>query len=180
MQLGKDFKFTGMKFISLFVCFMLFVNLVVAQQIDSIVKAGNGKKIIVSADNTHVTKATGKMGSFLKKWYGDKYIAFGFTYNLGTYSAYGPEKIYEVYPSYTGTYEYFFSKSKFKNFYLDLRKLHSIALLENVAGFRSIGSRPQLTTQFSLIDIKKHFDAIVYLEYSNHTSPFGTVIRKHK
>ena len=44
MQLGKDFKFTGMKFISLFVCFMLFVNLVVAQQIDSIKQ----KQLVVS------------------------------------------------------------------------------------------------------------------------------------
>jgi erythromycin esterase-like protein len=31
-------------------------------------------KIIVSADNTHVTKASGKMGQLLKEKYGDDYL----------------------------------------------------------------------------------------------------------
>ena len=142
-----------------------------AQNIDWLVKNYEGRKIILSADNTHVTKASGKMGSFLSNWYGEKYIAVGFTYNNGSYSAYGPEKYYEVHPSYAGTYEYFFSKSNFKNFLLDIRAINDIPILNTTAGFRSIGSRPQETTQFTEINLKKHFDVIAYIENSIHTTP---------
>ncbi|WP_428666479.1 erythromycin esterase family protein [Runella sp.] len=142
-----------------------------AQNINWLVKNYEGRKIILSGDNTHVTKASGKMGSFLSDWYGEKYIVFGFTYNNGSYSAYGPEKYYEVHPSYVGTYEYFFSKSKFKNFLLDIRTINDIPILNTTAGFRSIGSRPQETTQFTEINLKKHFDVIVYIENSIHTTP---------
>lgn len=133
----------------------------------------SNEKIIVSADNTHITKASGKMGSFLKEWYGEKYIAVGFTYQRGTYAAYGPEKFYEVHPSYPGTYEYLFSKAKYKNFILDLRRTQNILRLPVVAGFRSIGSRPQETTQFTEIDLNKHFDLLIYLDSSIHTSPIN-------
>ena len=110
------------------------------------------------------------MGEVLSKWYGEKYVAFGFTYNKGTYWAYGPKPYYQVHPSYVGTYEYFFAKSKYKNFILDLRNINDITLLNQSGGFRSIGSRPQETTQFAQINIKRHFDIIVYLENSLHTS----------
>jgi len=143
---------------------------VMAKAIDSLIRSSHGKKIILSGDNTHVTKASGKMGSFLRQWYGDNYIPFGFTYNRGTYAAYGPEKYYEVYPSYPGTFEYFFSRCKYTNFYCDLRNMHSVTLLDKTMGFRCIGSRPQLTTQFAEIDLKKHFDVVVYIERSEHTN----------
>ncbi|MEO6329262.1 MAG: erythromycin esterase family protein [Ginsengibacter sp.] len=144
-----------------------------AQNIDWLVKNSGRRKIILSADNTHVTKANGKMGSFLNDWYGKKYMTFGFTYNQGSYTAYGPEKYYQVHPSYAGTYEYFFSKSKFKNFLLDLRMIDDMPALNSVAGFRSIGSMPQETTQFTEINLKKNFDVIVYIENSMHTIPLS-------
>jgi erythromycin esterase len=141
-----------------------------ADNIDWIVKtSGNNAKVIVSADNTHVTKADGKMGKSLHSWYGDKYLAVGFTYNTGSYSAYGSEKYYEVHPSFTGTYEYYFSKCKSNNFLLDLRNMRGIDILKNASGFRSIGSRPQETTQFAEIRLMDHFDVIVYLEKSAYT-----------
>lgn len=141
-----------------------------AQNVDWIVKnSGENIKIIVSADNTHITKAGGKMGYFLKNLYGGSYLAFGFTYNEGSYSAYGPEKHYEVHPSFVGTYESFFSKCRFKNYFLDIRNTSDIGILNQPAGFRSIGSRPQETTQFIEIDLKDHFDVIVYMENSLHT-----------
>ena len=141
-----------------------------AQNIDWLFKTCGGRKIILSADNTHVTKASGKMGSFLSDWYGTKYLVFGFTFNNGSYSAYGPEKYYEVHPSYMGTYEYFFSKSKFKNYLLDIRTINNIPMLNTTAGFRSIGSQPQETTQFTEISLKRHFDVIAYIENSVHTT----------
>ncbi len=144
-----------------------------AQNIDWLVKNSGRRKIILSADNTHVTKANGKMGNFLKNWYAEKYMVFGFTYGSGSYSAYGPEKYYQVHPPYVGTYEYLFEKSKLKNFFLDLRTINDIPLLDTTSGFRSIGSRPQETTQFMEIDLKKHFDVVVYLENSTHTTPLA-------
>lgn len=141
-----------------------------AQNINWLVKnSGDGVKMILSADNTHITKASGKMGYFLKDWYGDKYLAFGFTYSKGSYAAYGPEKHYEVHPSFVGTYEYYFSKSKFKNYFLDIKSITNIDILNQPAGFRSIGSRPQETTQFTEINLKNHFDVIAYIENSLHT-----------
>jgi erythromycin esterase len=141
-----------------------------AQNINWLVKNSEpGFKIILSADNTHITKASGKMGYFLKEGYGDKYLTFGFTYNKGSYSAYGPEQHYEVHPSFVGTYEYYFSKSKFKNYLLDIRDVRDIEILSKPAGFRSIGSRPQETTQFTEINLRNHFDVIVYLENSKPT-----------
>ncbi|QIP18010.1 erythromycin esterase family protein [Spirosoma aureum] len=77
---------------------------------------------------------------------------------------------YEVHPPYVGTYEYFFSKSDYPNFLLDLRKTERIPILNQSAGFRSIGSRPQETTQFADINIKNHFDLIVYQAESVHTT----------
>jgi erythromycin esterase len=141
-----------------------------AQNVDWLIKnSGDDIKIIISADNTHITKASGKMGYFLKDWYGDKYLGVGFTYNKGTYSAYGPEKYYEVHPSFVGTYEYYFSKSKFKNYFLNVKSIPDIDILNQSAGFRSIGSRPQETTQFTEINLKNHFDVIAYIENSLHT-----------
>jgi erythromycin esterase len=139
-----------------------------AQNVNWILKH-SGDKIILSADNTHVTKASGKMGYFLKEMHSDKYLPFGFTYSKGTYSAYGPEQHYEVHPPFAGTYEYFFSKARYKNFLLDLRSINNIDLLNKPGGFRSIGSRPQETTQFTEIDLKSHFDVVVYIENSVHT-----------
>ena len=141
-----------------------------AQNINWLVKNSEEDiKMILSADNTHITKASGKMGYFLKDWYRDKYLAFGFTYSKGSYSAYGPEKHYEVHPSFVGTYEYYFSKSKFKNYFLDIQNITDIDILNQPAGFRSIGSRPQETTQFTEINLKNHFDVIAYIENSLHT-----------
>jgi len=141
-----------------------------AENIDWLVNVYEGRKVILSADNTHVTKASGKMGSFLSNWYGKRYIVFGFTYKDGSYSAYGPEKYYEVHPPYVGTYEYFFSKCKYKNFLADIRTVSHIPIINASAGFRSIGSLPQETTQFREIEIKKHFDVIAYIENSTHTT----------
>jgi erythromycin esterase len=142
-----------------------------AENIEWLVNQLNiGGKIIVSADNTHVTKASGKMGQKLTEKFGDKYRVFGFTYKSGSYSAYGPEKYYEVHPPYVGTYEYFFSKCKTKNYILDIRDAKDMSILNVPSGFRSIGSRPQETTQFTEINLKDHFDAIVYIDHSDHTT----------
>ena len=127
------------------------------------------QRMIISADNSHITKTSGKMGSFLKANLADDYLAIGFTFNKGTYAAYGAEKFYEVHPSYVGTYEYLLSKCKFKNFILDLRQPEIAAEFHTSRGFRSIGSRPQETTQFSETILSNNFDLVAYIERSTYT-----------
>jgi len=126
-------------------------------------------KVIISADNDHIRKNDGKTGYFLNQKYGKKFLAIGMTFNRGTYSAYDPKESYIVHPSYVGTFEYLFSKAKFNNYYIDLRTIDDIPLLEGSSGFRVIGSRPQETTQFIEMDLKSNFDIMVYFEFSAHT-----------
>lgn len=140
-----------------------------AENIQWILNHNRNARMIISADNSHITRATGKMGQFLDKRYGDDYLNFGFTLNKGTYAAYGSNQYYEVHPSYAGTYEYLFSKCKYRDFFLDIREDKMKAILQSPKGFRSIGSRPQETTQFSEISLPQHFDIIVYSENSRHT-----------
>jgi erythromycin esterase len=128
-----------------------------------------GERMIVSADNSHVTKATGKMGDFLKTMFANDYLTVGFTFNTGTYAAYGEKRYYDVHPSYVGTYEYLFSKSKFQNYMVDLRHPKMASLVSASKGFRSIGSRPQETTQFAETFLHNNFDVIAYIEKSKHT-----------
>jgi erythromycin esterase len=126
-------------------------------------------RLILSADNSHITKASGKMGQFLKSTFGNEYINIGFTFNTGSYAAYGEKKYYEVHPSHVGTYEYLFSKANVDNFIVDLRQPLINVIVNSSKGFRSIGSRPQETTQFSETILSDNYDLIAYLENSLHT-----------
>jgi erythromycin esterase len=128
-------------------------------------------RFIISADNSHVTKQSGKMGSMLQEKHGKDYFAMAFTFQKGTYFAYGPQKFYDVHPPHSGTYEYFFSGSMHKNFILELEHAKTIPILMGTLGFRSIGSRPQEITQFSDLRLTDHFDAVINLEESTHTIP---------
>jgi erythromycin esterase len=125
--------------------------------------------LIISADNSHITKASGKMGQFLKSTLSNQYLNIGFTFNTGTYAAYGDKKYYEVHPSYVGTYEYLFSQANVDNFIVDLRQPLMNAIVSSSKGFRSIGSKPQETTQFSETILSDNYDLIAYLEKSVHT-----------
>lgn len=134
--------------------------------------SGNGK-VIISADNDHIRTSAGKTGYFLAQLYHNDYQTVGFTFNQGTYAAYGEKSQYEVHPSYSGTYEYLFSKSKFENFYLDLNVIEDIPYLQKMQGFRAIGSKPQETTQFFEMDLTSNFDIMIYIENSEATISFS-------
>jgi erythromycin esterase len=131
---------------------------------------GAGARIIVSADNDHVTKSNGRMGYALMSHYGKNYLNIGFTYSKGTYAADGPKGFYPVHEPHLGTYEYFLEQCRYKNFFLDLRKANGIELLNRRFGFRLIGSRPQEVMQFAEMDIQKVFDLLIYLKKSVHTT----------
>ena len=100
--------------------------------------------------------------------YGKDYVNIGFTYRAGHYAADGPKKVYDVHPPYLGTYEYFLSKSRFKNFIIDLRK-SDMDYLNKKAGFRVLGSRPQEGSLFVEVNLKSLFDILIYLDESEPT-----------
>lgn len=126
-------------------------------------------KVIVSADNDHLRKSYTKAGHYLKNFLNDAYLSIGFTFNKGTYSAYGEKEFYSVDASYSGTYEYLFSQSKYKNYFLNLSQITDIPLLDKKSGFRIIGSRPQENGQFFEMNLKSNFDVLFYLSESEHT-----------
>lgn len=144
-----------------------------ADNIQSIQKNVRNGKVIVSADNDHIRTSEGKMGYYLEQLYNNNYYTIGFTFNKGSYAAIGEKSQYDVHPSYSGTYEYLFSKSTFNNFYLQLNATYDIPYLQEMQGFRTIGSRPQETSQFFEINLTSNFDIILFLENSEATSYLG-------
>jgi erythromycin esterase-like protein len=131
---------------------------------------GADARIIVSADNDHVTKLDGRAGHALMSRYGKNYLNIAFTYSKGTYAADGPKGFYPVHEPHVGTYEYFLEQCRYTHFFLDLRKANAIELLNRRSGFRLIGSRPQEVMQFAEMDIQKVFDLLIYLKKSVHTT----------
>ncbi|NJM25543.1 MAG: erythromycin esterase family protein, partial [Bacteroidia bacterium] len=77
---------------------------------------------------------------------------------------------YAVHHPYPGTSEYLFSKMEPGNFILDMRSSKIQEIFKRPLGFRSIGSRPQETTQFSDIHLTSHFDIIIFLTRSTHAT----------
>jgi erythromycin esterase len=131
-----------------------------------------GEKIIVSAENDHVTRLNGRMGFFLAQMFKENYLNIAYTFRTGTYSAYGDKPHYDVHEPHMGTYEYFLSKCKYSNYVIDLKQAKKIPLLNQKSGFRLIGSRPQEGLQFSEINIVEVFDMLIYLNQSKHSTPY--------
>lgn len=130
--------------------------------------AGSGG-LIIWADNTHVTRAPSAMGGLLAGRHGDAYMAVGFTYNAGEYSAYGPNTPYRVHPGYPGTHEHLLARARPTRFLLDLDRLPEAHPLLDVRGWRYIGSRPQELHQFYPHRLRVHFDVIGYIERTSAT-----------
>lgn len=125
--------------------------------------------LIIWADNTHVTQAPSAMGGRLAERHGESYLAVGFTYNKGRYSAYGPDNPYQVEPGYPGTHEHVLSRAGPKRFLLALDRLPAGHPLLDVRGWRYIGSRPQEFHQFYPHRLRDHFDVIGYTERTEAT-----------
>jgi erythromycin esterase len=132
-------------------------------------EVGSGDRIVLWADNTHVTCDGQAMGAALCEQLDDDYLPVGFTFNRGFYSAYGPELRYPVQPSFPGTHEHLLSRAGRSEYLVDLRSLPPEHALRQVAGFRYIGSRPQTLNQFHPHRLEEHFDVIVYVDSTDST-----------
>jgi len=126
-------------------------------------------RMILWADNTHVSKAPNAMGGHLSERFGGAYVAVGLTFNEGHYSAYGPSLRYEAHPGYLGTHEYVLAKTGLDAFLLDLRQIPATHVLHDTLGFRYIGSMPQELTQFYPHRLGDHFDVIGFVEHTDST-----------
>lgn len=117
-------------------------------------------KMIIWADNTHVSKHGRAMGARLAERHGNAYVAVGTTFNEGHYLAYGQAQRYEVHPGYPGTHEHLLAQTDAESFVLGLAALPPGHALREVRGFRYIGSTPQDLHQFFPHRLDEHFDII--------------------
>ncbi|MEM7664528.1 MAG: erythromycin esterase family protein [Pseudomonadota bacterium] len=127
-------------------------------------------QVLLWADNTHVTRATGAMGSYLSHHWGDDYGAVGFTFVSGGYSAYGADRHYPAEPAYDGTHEHVLAASGLKEGLFALADLPADHPILEPRGFRYIGSRPQLFGEFLPHELTTHFDAIGFAVKSEPTN----------
>ncbi len=127
------------------------------------------QKTIIWADNTHISKKLPAMGSWIDERLGQKYMAFGLTFNEGTYSAYGPNNPYQIHPSIKGSHEKIFELTAVDTFLIKLDELPIDHPLLEQREFRFIGSQPQTYSQFHPHRLKEHFDIIGYTGVTSHT-----------
>jgi erythromycin esterase len=141
---------------------------------DLLAQIGPEEKIILWADNTHVTRADHAMGYYLSNRLRESYLAVGFTFNSGRYSAYGPERHYSVQEGFAGTHEYILSRGRQGDYLVAPGSLPASHALRRPAGFRYIGSRPQRLNQFHPLRLEDHFDVVGYVETTEGTHDLVT------
>lgn len=134
-----------------------------------LVESGDSGRVIVWADNTHVTRAHGAMGDYLNQQLGKEYLPVGFTFGRGQYSAYGKELRYPAQVAFPGTHEYLLSRGSQTPYLVNLGLLPDGHPLRQVAGFRYIGSTPQMLNQFYPHRLEDHFDLIGFTESTEST-----------
>lgn len=127
------------------------------------------RQIVVWADNTHVTKATGAMGYVLAQNLEGEYGVIGFTFGSGMYSAYGPELHYDAEPAYPGTHEQLFLQAELDDSLIDLTDLPPDHPALQARGFRYVGSMPQRYGEFLPHELTEHFDAVGFSARSSAT-----------
>lgn len=140
-----------------------------ARAIEILDGAGDGARMILWADNTHVTKAGNAMGGLLSKQFGADYVAVGLTFNEGYYSANGPDVRYAAHEPWPGTHEHILAEAGPDAFLLDLAALPRAHALLDRRSFRYIGSRPQAFNQFYPHQLEEHFDVVGFVRETGST-----------
>lgn len=132
-----------------------------------------GAKAVLWAHNGHVNEAKkeGSMGYHLSKSYGEDYLAFGFAFHEGRYTAIGDEGLgpYRATPSEPGSVEHVFYRTGLERFVLDLRESEcgsavSGWLREKIL-HRRVGAVSQPWAFLPAIPADA-YDAMVYVEKS--------------
>jgi erythromycin esterase len=139
-----------------------------------------GTKVVTWAHNGHVSKnltSYKSMGSFLVEGHGDDMVVFGFAFHEGEYTAVGKNGIntYTTSKSGPGSVEWYFKSSGIPNFIIDIRGAlkgePGAQWLNRQLEFRSIGAIA-VDHAFSLRNLTKEFDAIIFLEKTTPSDCF--------
>ncbi len=133
------------------------------------IASATDNQIALWADNTHITKVAGAMGSFLAADLGAEYASIGLTFGSGNYSALGPATPYLAETHYAETHESILSQAGMDGRFIAFGDLPVTHPLFDLRGFRYIGSRPQELGQFLPHQLSLHFDAVGYVERSKAT-----------
>lgn len=143
-----------------------------AENIDWLVKNNRSAKIILWAHNGHVGKGQGAMGDFLQKKHA--FFSIGFALGNGYFNAKSMISDNSIdkhllIPPINDSYEYYFSKSKYPIWFLNLNNT-----ITNTSGngwwlkphkFRFVGS-VVTRYQFTYTNLLEEFDAILYIKSS--------------
>ncbi len=145
-------------------------------------QAGPGGKIVLWAHNGHVITLDRRMGGYLRSWYGDQMVVFGFDFYLGSFNAvtnhggvYGALTAFRAENPYSDSYEYVFRGSNVPRFFLDLRDPSSPPAVGSwILGprqLRHVGATYDdiyRRLYFYSTQLPKEFDVVVYFQ---DTSP---------
>jgi erythromycin esterase len=142
-------------------------------------QSGPNGKIVLWAHNLHVSTRDRWMGGYLRYWYGDQMVVFGFDFYAGSFNA-NPVKAGTYPPFLAGappsdSYEYVFRWSNLPRFFLDLRDPSSPPAVGSwILGprkFRNVGSTYDVSSPslfFYTTPLTKEYDVVVYFQ---DTSP---------
>lgn len=154
-----------------------------------------GTKMIIWAHNGHLaadyldTRHT--MGTHLRSTFGDAYYALGFSFNQGSFQARealengtGPLKAFTVGAAPKESIEYQFAQAGIDNFIIDFRHSPKNPATQNWLKrsnkMRSIGALFSQRSEKWLmpINLKKHFDGMVFIENTSRARPTLTGTRQ--
>jgi erythromycin esterase-like protein len=143
-------------------------------------------RIILWAHNGHVRQDAPDnryrpMGSFLRRQFGDDYVAVGFASRTGCYTAIrkgdGLQSDNDLLPPPAGSAEHILQQPGMPIFMVDLRRGSAnhpgSAWLNQPTEFRSIGALAMSERQFSPIQLRAAFDLLVYIDETTPTRPLS-------
>ena len=135
-----------------------------------------GSKFIVWAHNGHIQKTGGMLGAIVSKKLKKDYLAVGFAFHKGTYTAYrqrGKVTTCQAQTSYPGSYEYYFHMTRFPIFLMDFKQVSSTLpqakWLYSRLLFRVVGAMKE-KEEFEPANILKEFDALVFIDKSTNSA----------
>jgi len=148
-------------------------NKFMAENLLWIKSQNQGSKIVVWGHNGHIQRTMNGMGNYLADSLKNKYLAVGFAFGRGTYTATGKNGLttYQAQGPYNGTFEKFFGSIDVPMFIIDLRSvkeekpMHAKWLLEKM-DFRQVGSMKS-KSEFYHTDISEDYDLIIYINNSS-------------
>lgn len=146
---------------------------------DWVLQQNPGAKMVLWAHNYHVSRQTGAQGSYLSRWYGDSYVALGFSFGEGMYSAVdfsvGRVRSDNVAVTpFLGSAEYVFRATGLPRFILDLRKAkrdNSGAWLLGANEARELGAGAG--DGFLVRDLPALYDAVIYFDQTTPSVIFN-------